>query len=296
MKKPDFIIIGAAKAGTTSLYHHLSRHPSVFLSTPKEPSYFAFEDRYAKGESWYLSLFQAAGETQVCGEASTNYTNWPLYPEVPSRMHALLPGVKLIYFMRHPVNRAYSHYLQLIHNIRTDNPDYKFTDTFEQHIKRDDSPIQSSNYMLQISRFLDFYPRENFLFLFFEDFIRDPANALAQVTDFLSIERKGDIAVPLGADAENRADNKNAWLIRSRLTAPLRALPGGQWLADHLPQGFRDRIVRTLSALPARKRIEADYIPPPMRPETRAQLLEYFREPNRELRQFLGMELPDWDK
>lgn len=293
-RKPDFIIIGAAKAGTTSLYRYLTRHPSIFMSDPKEPTYFARDDRFNWGADWYLSLFSGVGEGQICGEASTNYTNWPLYPHTVERMHNLLPEARLIYIMRHPVDRAYSHYLQLIENIRAEDPDFKFSDTFEQHLVKDDSVIQSSMYMLQIERFLERYDRDRLLLLFFEDFIRDPGTTLAQVSNFLGLDPGFDF-LSQGAVSENLYKERKEWLVRTRLTAPLRNLPGAQWLADRLSRDTRDRIYSMLHRLPTRKRIEAEYIPPKMLPETRVRLLHHFHGPNEELARFLGMDLSHWN-
>ena len=293
-RKPDFIIVGAAKSGTTSLHRYLTRHPSIFMCTPKEPSYFAFDERFEKGPDWYLSLFSGALENQLCGEASTNYTNWPLYPHTAERMHTLLPDIKLIYIMRHPVNRAYSHYLQLISNIRVEDASFAFTDTFEQHIKIDDSVIQSSNYILQIDRFIKYYPRDRFLFLFFEEFINDPQATLSAITDFLQIDKKIDLMAD-GIVKENLNKNKEDWVIRSRLMAPFKAIPGAGMLAKILPQEFRDGMYKILRKLPLRKKIETAFIPPQMLPETRTNLLAFFRTPNRQLAEFLGKDLSHWD-
>jgi hypothetical protein len=292
---PDFIIIGAAKAGSTSLYRYLTRHPKIFMSVPKEPNYFARDERFGLGEAWYLSLFQSARSDQLCGEASTNYSNWPLYSDTVARMAELAPGAKLIYLMRHPVDRAYSHYIQLIQNIRTDDPDYKFERTFEEHIETDDSVIQSSNYMLQINQYLARYRRDQMLFLLFDDFIPDPQSSLIQVATFLGIDPSFDF-MDAGSVKENINKDKEAWLVRSRLTAPLKALPGGQFIADHLPLSVRDRIYSWLRQLPRRKLIEADYIPPKMKPETRARLLEYFKQPNAQLSEFLNRDLGMWER
>lgn len=292
---PDFIIIGAAKAGTTSLYRYLTRHPNIFMSEPKEPTYFARDERFKRGEAWYLSLFQDARSDQLCGEASTNYTNWPLYPDTVTRMAKLAPAVKLIYLMRHPVDRAYSHYIQLIQNIRTDNPDYKFDTTFEEHIAADDSVIQSSNYMLQINQYLTRYSRNQMLFLTFEAFIKDPQSSLVQIADFLEIDRGFDF-IGTGEVKENLNRDKESWLLRSRLTAPLKSIPGGRFIADHLPQSARDQIYSWLKHLPQRKRIEAEYIPPKMKPETRAKLLDYFKLPNAQLSEFLDRDLSIWQR
>lgn len=292
---PDFIIIGAAKAGTTSLYRYLARHPNIFMSEPKEPNYFAHDERFKLGETWYLSLFQDARADQLCGEATTNYSNWPLYPDTVSRMSSLVPAVKLIYLMRHPVDRAYSHYIQLIQNIRTDDPDYKFDKTFEEHISTDDSVIQSSNYMLQTEQFLERYNRDQMLFLIFEEFIKDPQSSLTQIANFLGIDSNFDF-IGTGEVKENLNRDKESWLLRSRLTAPLKSIPGGQFIADHLPQAARDQIYSWLKRLPQRKRIEAEYIPPKMKPETRDKLLEYYRRPNEQLSEFLGRDLSIWQR
>ena len=113
MTLPHFIIIGAAKSGTTTLYKYLSQHPQIYLPQIKEPSFFA--KRYHKGVDWYESLFAEAKTGQLCGEASTPYTHWLSHkPEIPQLMAELLPQVKLIYIMRNPIDRAYSQYLQQV--------------------------------------------------------------------------------------------------------------------------------------------------------------------------------------
>jgi len=294
-KTPDFIIIGAAKAGTTTLYRYLMRHPHIFMSDPKEPTYFARDERFNRGEDWYQSLFQEARSDQLCGEASVNYTNWPMYPDTVARMANLVPDVKLIYLMRHPVDRAYSHYIQLIENTRTDDPDYKFDKTFEEHILVDDSVIQSSNYMLQINQYLARFSRDQMLFLLFEEFIKDPQSALTRVADFLGIDRGFDF-IGAGEVKANIKRDKEDWLIRSRLTAPLKSLPGGQFIANILPKAARDQIFSWLKLLPQSKLIEAEYIPPKMKPETRDKLLEYFKQPNALLSEFLGRDLSIWQR
>ena len=108
---PDFIIIGAAKAGTTTLHHYLDLNPQIYMSSPKEPCFFSDDEIYVKGVDWYSSLFSSAKPDQACGEASTRYSPYPQYTEAAPRMAELLPHVKLIYIMRHPVDRAYSHHV-----------------------------------------------------------------------------------------------------------------------------------------------------------------------------------------
>ena len=85
LRLPDFFIIGSAKSGTTTLYRYLCRHPNIFMSTPKEMSFFSKDKEYERGVEWYASLFADASENQLCGEASTTYTRWPLYEKLTFR-------------------------------------------------------------------------------------------------------------------------------------------------------------------------------------------------------------------
>ena len=107
---PDFLIIGAAKSATTTLYEYLTRQQAIFMSPEKEPCYFSHDDVYAKGEDWYRSLFAGARDDQICGEASTTYSRWPQYPHAAERIARAIPQARFIYVMRHPVERIYSFY------------------------------------------------------------------------------------------------------------------------------------------------------------------------------------------
>ncbi len=295
MRQPDFIIIGAAKCGTTSLYKNLIRHPHIFMCTPKEPTFFAIDGLYNKRMGWYHDLFKEAGEYQICGEASTNYTNWPKYPDTATRIAKHLPNAKLIYMIRHSVDRAYSHYAQLIENERARNPDLKVNETFEEHIRHDRSVIDSSNYMLQIEQYLQFYPREAFLFLMLDDFKNFPEQTLQVTLEFLGLEYEPEL---LAADvvATNIKSEKDEWTLRSRLLAPFMAIPGAQFIADRMPKKVKNSIYSLMKKTPYRRRIEQEYISAPMLQETREELLEYFKGPNRKLAEFIGRDLTHWQQ
>jgi len=105
---PDFIIIGAAKSGTTSLVQHMLQHPRIYISDPKEPCFFDENENWKMGIDWYSSLYINAKEDQICGEASTNYTRWPQVMNVPAKIKSIIPNVKLIYLLADPSKRAYS--------------------------------------------------------------------------------------------------------------------------------------------------------------------------------------------
>ncbi|MGB3560491.1 MAG: sulfotransferase domain-containing protein, partial [Geitlerinemataceae cyanobacterium] len=110
-KHPDFLIMGAMKCATSTLHEQLALQPGFFMSELKEPNFFSNDEQYARGMDWYLSLFQGAPEHSLCGESSTHYTKLPTYPNTIDRIGKHLPQVKLIYVMRHPIDRLVSQYV-----------------------------------------------------------------------------------------------------------------------------------------------------------------------------------------
>jgi hypothetical protein len=106
---PNLLVIGARKAGTTSLYHYLSEHPDVWMSPRKELRFFVAERNWPRGLDWYERFFPVAAP--VRGEASPCYSEYPLHDGVPARIAALVPEAKLVYLVRDPIERMVSHWV-----------------------------------------------------------------------------------------------------------------------------------------------------------------------------------------
>lgn len=210
---PDFVIIGAQKSGTTSLYNFLIRHPAIAAASEKEIEYFS--TRHKHGELWYRSNFpinmsghcsfkkkkQTNKPKRLTGEASPKYL---FYPTVPDRMKSLLPDVKLIAILRNPVDRAYSHYH---HYVRDNIESLSFEDAIsteeercagggEQLIKDPDSDpchyrrysyLARGRYAEQLENWFRYYGREQFLILTTEEFYEDPQRILDQASAFLGL-------------------------------------------------------------------------------------------------------------
>jgi sulfotransferase family protein len=109
---PNLVVIGGLKCGTTSLHHYLSLHPEIAMSRPKELNFFVAELNHGLGADWYARHFEPAAK--VRGETSPHYTARPRLEGVAGRMRELIPGAKLIYAVRDPIERLLSHYL---HNV-----------------------------------------------------------------------------------------------------------------------------------------------------------------------------------
>jgi len=111
MSRPDYMIIGAMKCGTSSLAAQLGAQDGLFMTEPKEPYYFSDDEVFAKGPEWYAGLYAGAAPGDLKGEATTHYTKRPDYPETIARIQAAGLQPKLIYMIRDPMARAVSHYI-----------------------------------------------------------------------------------------------------------------------------------------------------------------------------------------
>lgn len=180
---PNFVVIGAMKGGTSSLARYLRAHPDVFMATPKEPKFFT---RYwDEGLGWYEQLFAGAGDAKAVGEASTDLTLAPDIPGIPERVHAVLPDVRLVYVVRHPVRRTQSHYEYRAvprgdHRAET-LPIAEALHAFPRY-------VDGSRYAFQLEQYLDLYPRERVLVIS-SDRLRDDRRAtIRRVFDFIGVD------------------------------------------------------------------------------------------------------------
>jgi hypothetical protein len=182
VSRPDFVIIGAMKCGTTTLADQLAAQDGIFITDPKEPNFFSDEDNYGRGEAWYASLFDAAGEGDLLGEASTHYTKQPLHPHAPDRLHRYAPDAKLIYMVRDPVARALS---QLRHHWTMREVE---GDDFEALARSHDPLWQYSSYAMQLTPWAERYGRERILLLSLERLEVDPEGEFGRVLRFLGTD------------------------------------------------------------------------------------------------------------
>jgi hypothetical protein len=294
-RDPDFLLIGSMKSGSTTLFEYLSRHPQVFTCRPKEPQYFSREEVNRRGIDWYRSLFAAASPDQICGEASTCYTRWPHFGDVAGRIAASLPGARLIFIMRNPVDRAYSHYRHLMQERdKLGEPVLSFQAALEQIPEIIDTCL----YLKQVEQYLAHFPRERFFFLTLEELRAEPEQVLRKLQGFLGLDhfdlvtKKAVAANPAGASLERRH--------RIQLINRIRGTLGLSFLVDLVPKSYRRRIRAFLSESSilsplVRKRVKrsADQISP-FDPEVRKLLLLRFESPNKELARFLGRKLDSW--
>jgi hypothetical protein len=175
---PSFIIIGAMKSATSTLYEQLLRQPGIFLPRLKEPNFFSNDEQYTRGMEWYSDLFNEAGRTDILGEASTHYTKLPTYPQTVMRMRKCLKQPRLIYVMRDPVDRLVSQYTH-------QRSQREIHGGLDIALIRNPELIAYSCYTRQLAPFVETYGKSAILPVFFDRLIADPQGELERVCRFI---------------------------------------------------------------------------------------------------------------
>ena len=178
-RSPDFIGLGAQRTGTSWIYACLYEHPQICIPI-KEIHFFSRERHWSKGYEWYESRFAACPPEALAGEFSTSYLP---DPDAAVRMHQRYPGVKLIVSLRNPVDRAYSNYLNLIKAGQV-NPAMSFKDALDEHPEF----VEQGYYATWLSRYLQFFSREQILVLIYEDISVSPLSFIAAIYQFIGVE------------------------------------------------------------------------------------------------------------
>lgn len=209
--KPNFLLIGAPKAGTTSLWDILRQHPEIFMATPKEPRFFCNDEAYARGWSWYESLFADAGNAKAIGEASPSYCMIKMFPNALPRIAKHLPEAKIIYVVRHPLDRIESTWLQCLH---TGHP---MPRSFRRAVRKYAPIVESSMYWQTLSAYRKIFPDERIAVLFFEDFKDNPKLFLRDCFRFLGIDENYDLPDTVArknVSAEHIMPGQLLWMMR----------------------------------------------------------------------------------
>ncbi len=276
MNLPNFLVIGAARCGTSSFCAGLDAHPDVFFSDPKEPFFFCHDDNYEKGLEWYASFFDRAGDAAAVGEGSTTYSKLVQFPHAAERVARDLPDAKLIYLVRHPLEQIASHYVVLrSHRIRVRETGATVSESFAESVRHVPVLIDTALYWKQISAYREHFPDERILILFFEDYKRDPADVLRRAFGFLGVDP--EVSLP-GA---GRAQHGSHELVEDRaLLRPLQDSSIGAVLRRASPRRFKD-VLRPLIKRRIGSRPEWD-------PQARAFAVDRLEEDTRCFLEYAG--------
>jgi hypothetical protein len=317
---PSFLVIGAAKSGTTSFHEYLKQHPDVFMSGRKEPNYFAFQGstpdflgpddddprpfrglekrlRVAKYQESILTaeryqrLFARAGTATAVGESSVSYM---FVPAAADRIREELPEVMLIALLRNPVDRAYSKFLQFRRDGLEPIADFAAAlNAEEERVRRRWSPTwyyrRRGLYFEQLARYYARFERERILAILYDDFAADPAAVMRRTFGFLGVSE--DFTPDFSR--RHNVSQRKVWVPRSRLAHRLLGGPAeleamsGKKRPKSIPARLRRRMVRANL-----RRVEWTH--PPMDAAVRQRLTGEFREDLLRLQDLIGLDLSRW--
>ncbi len=285
---PNFIIVGAPKAGTTSLYHYLSEHPQVFMSEPKEVNFFSkeeiieqglyYQDFKAKDLEGYKKLFDKATDRMAVGEGSVSYL---FYSDTPNKIKETIPDVKIIILLRDPVSRGFSHYLMDYRMGLVDLPYEEIVYKKSQHKYQDlyyQQYVELGLYYEQVKRYIDIFGENQIKIYLQEDLRNDPNSVIADLYEYLEIDKS---FIP-NTDKEHNTFSmpKNGLIQKLYGSHVIRAT-----LSKLFPNTLKEYVLSTF--------FEQDK-KPELSSKTRDYLLKLYRPDIEKLEKLIDRDLSDW--
>jgi hypothetical protein len=177
---PDVFVIGAMKAGTSTLWKAFFNNPSITPSESKEVNYFLKDHTLVEYESLYKSQFRAEEAIKV--DISPNYSRRHLYGGVAKRIHYIKPNAKILYLIRNPIDRIISH---LHHDLFRDRLE---PEHIESALATNEDYLKTSKYFFQIEEYLNYFDKQQILILPLELLKMDPAKFSTQLSEFLNLK------------------------------------------------------------------------------------------------------------
>lgn len=289
----NLMIVGAQKAGTTSLLRYLGEHPGICTHSQVEMNYFALDLEYKQGYEQIFPRYFACDlvESSVILAKSISIM---LLPEAMSRLHKHNPQVEMLVMLRNPVDRAYSHYWYARRRGWEDK------ETFEEAIAQDPAAFandQAANvnrsylanglFVNQLGQMMEFFPRDQLHFILLKDLKEDPVTVCRSIFGLFS--QLYNAYEPEIARSHNRSaafrSRSLALLTSSRSTLPRVKKMARSLISDRTMDYLRDLI---------KNANEREFKAPPMKPETRTRLLAYYQPYNRRLSELIGRDLTHW--
>jgi hypothetical protein len=287
---PNFFVVGAAKAGTTSLYAYLKQHPQIFLPKVKEPHFFtqvcpAPEMRHLyeaiTDRPTYLSLFRKARGYRAIGDASPSYL-W--HPQAAERIRHAVSDARIIITLRDPVERAHSHYLA---DVREGVHELSFYEALRQDMARPRKGwavsllyVELGQYAAQVQRYLELFGPKRVKVLLFDDLTRDSARVLSELALFLDVDPDVVARIDVNEVHNSYAAPRGKW-ARRLAGAKISRLLGKTVIPRSLGQLIFERVLLTRAPKP---RIE---------PDAKRLLCEIYEPDVRQLEVILGRPLPE---
>lgn len=294
-KKPNFFIAGAAKSGTSSLFHYLELHPDIFMSSIKEPHYFChdyfpehftgpgdegFSENRIRTMNDYMKLFEPGSQALIRGEGSVYYL---YFPDIAKRIFKFNPKSKIVLILRNPVDRAFSAYM---HTKRDGRETLTFEEALQEERARREKGYQPlwwyrelGLYSAQVERYLKVFPSEQLKIFLFEN-LRNTAKVVDETLGFLGLNTDVNIDTSIKHNMSGVPKSRKLYRFFAE------PHPFKEALKPFLPKLIRQRLGQQAKAMTLRKET--------INPETRETLRHYYLEDMKRLQKLINRDLSTW--
>jgi len=276
---PDFIGLGAQKAGTSWIYACLYEHPAICIPI-KEIHFFSHEDKWRKGTLWYESHFAKCETWQKAGEFCTTYLSHPM---AAARIHEYYPSVKLLACLRNPVDRAFSNY---VNDIKAGliSPKVSFREALSDRREY----LQRGFYSQQLERFLRFFPRDKIHISIYENIAGNPLKFIQDIYRFIGVS---DDFVPSMLNARVNVARVPRFVVIEKVTNRVADILRRLGCGNFVWAVKRARLPDLLRWINTRKRRKQDLR---IMFEDKIWLYEQFRSEIESLEDLIGINLDKW--
>ena len=269
---PNFIVIGVAKCGTTTLCNTLEKHPDIFISQPKEPNYFNKAIHYESTRNEYEALFENSGNLPLRGEGSVGYTNPNRIHFVPRRIHQAIPDCKIVFMVRHPIKRLESEW-KMQHRLGNTSQD------FNNELQFDMMLYNHGLYWKTLSYYLKYFKKEQILTVFMEDLHKSFDSEIFRVLKHIG----ADTEYKLPSTHSNSAKSHRKNTVFSTF---LKGIVGNQ-IKSRIPDSLKGMLKGAITK-------EWDY-DINWDPEVYNEVAQYFAEDSQALLEYCGKNSDYWD-
>lgn len=275
----DLFIVGAAKAGTTSLYNYLGEHPDVFFPLVKEPNFYSraeahnptayvnpkkgkfYHNKIIRDKKLYFSLYEGSQSFKIVGDASPSYL-WDL--KTAQKIKADFPSTKIIILLRDPVQRAFSQFLMDLKDGNQQQPDFlkalKNDKKQKLHVwGRAHLYEELGLYYQQVKQYMDTFPKENVKILLYEEYITDTKKALLGILDFLDLDQSHINTINHGKIHNPYMEPKNRY---ANVLLGLKKKTGvfKQWIPSFIKNSINNKILFKEGKKPLIPKDAEDYL------------------------------------
>ena len=241
---PDFVIIGAMKAATSTLHDQLAQQRGIAMSEPKEPCFFSDDEVFARGLEWYGMCFTAAAEGDLRGESSTHYAKLPSLPHAAERLHAHRPDARIVYVLRQPIDRLVSHFMH-------GWSEGWYGDSIAEAVERDASLVDYGRYAMQLRPWLDRFGADRVLLVAYDVLRSRPQEELDRLGRFLGADSpliwRDDLGARNVSTERIRQGWFRRWFVDPALATALRRAAVPKALRTRVREGMQMRQRPTLA-------------------------------------------------